>query len=228
MGEQWYYSRNGEQLGPVSMAELQRLAAGGQLQPDDLVWRDGMHAWIPARTARGLFPNLQPELAPVETEAIPVALPVEVAPAHAPAHAPRPQPRQGPPPGMSTGAKVALIGGMVVGLVIFVVVIVLAVRSGAPRDNEHGTYVVHLNPGNTDSRFARFVEDRMVTITVISDHFNSNVDLAVYDSRGMRVALDNRAGANCFVQFVPRRTDTYRIEVVNHGPAPNRSVVRYN
>ncbi|MCI0455596.1 MAG: GYF domain-containing protein [Gemmataceae bacterium] len=232
MGEQWYYTSNGEQLGPVAMTELQRLAAAGQLQPDDLVWRDGMHAWIPARTARGLFPHLQADLVPAETDPLPVALPVEAVPAHASSqapspHGPRQRPRQAPPPGMSTGAKVALIGGLVVGVVIVLVVIVLATRRGGPRHNESGTYTVHLNPGNTDSRFARFVQGQPVTITVTSDHF-SNVDLAVIDSRGIMVASDLRPGGHCFVNFVPARTDSYRIEVVNHGPIPNRCVVRYN
>jgi hypothetical protein len=52
---EWYYARDNKQLGPVSAAELKRLSAGGELLPDDLVWREGMSEWSAARNVRGLF-----------------------------------------------------------------------------------------------------------------------------------------------------------------------------
>lgn len=42
---QWYYSKGGEQKGPVEQQELQRLLSTGEVQPTDLVWRDGMANW---------------------------------------------------------------------------------------------------------------------------------------------------------------------------------------
>ena len=45
MAEQWYYAKGGQQLGPVNAEGLKQLAAAGQLQPSDLVWREGMAAW---------------------------------------------------------------------------------------------------------------------------------------------------------------------------------------
>lgn len=51
----WYYARENKQMGPVSSAELKRLAADGELQPDDLVWREGLTEWAPARSVRSLF-----------------------------------------------------------------------------------------------------------------------------------------------------------------------------
>lgn len=52
---QWHYSRNGQENGPVSSSELKQLAARGQLQPTDTVWREGLKGWIPASKVNGLF-----------------------------------------------------------------------------------------------------------------------------------------------------------------------------
>lgn len=52
----WYYAvGNSQQQGPVDLATLQRLIAGGQVGPNDLVWRDGMADWVPASSV----PELQ-------------------------------------------------------------------------------------------------------------------------------------------------------------------------
>jgi len=45
---QWYYSKNGTQLGPVAQGELLAKLASGEVSPADLVWKDGMADWIPA------------------------------------------------------------------------------------------------------------------------------------------------------------------------------------
>jgi hypothetical protein len=45
---QWYYSQGGQQLGPVSEAQLQQMKATGQVGPTDLVWSEGMIDWLPA------------------------------------------------------------------------------------------------------------------------------------------------------------------------------------
>ncbi len=55
MAKEWHYSRDGEQHGPISQDELKALAASGQLQPGDLVWKDGMTDWVPASKVKGLF-----------------------------------------------------------------------------------------------------------------------------------------------------------------------------
>ncbi len=56
MSEEWHYSRGEELVGPVSPAQLRKLAASGQLSPDDLVWKEGMADWVQARKLKGLFP----------------------------------------------------------------------------------------------------------------------------------------------------------------------------
>jgi hypothetical protein len=45
---QWYYSKNGTQLGPVAVEELRSKLSSGEVSPADLVWKDGMSDWQPA------------------------------------------------------------------------------------------------------------------------------------------------------------------------------------
>jgi len=52
---QWYYAKGDRQLGPVGTAELKQLAASGSLEPQDLIWREGMDDWVPAENVKGLF-----------------------------------------------------------------------------------------------------------------------------------------------------------------------------
>lgn len=53
----WLYAVDGEQNGPISSKELRNLAEAGQLGADDLVWKDGLKNWVPAKCVRGLFPQ---------------------------------------------------------------------------------------------------------------------------------------------------------------------------
>jgi hypothetical protein len=55
MSANWYYTKNKEREGPVTPAQLKQLASKGWLAPDDLVWKEGMPNWLPARKVRGLF-----------------------------------------------------------------------------------------------------------------------------------------------------------------------------
>jgi len=56
MAKQWHYSKGNQKLGPVPDAELRKMAADGRLSPEDMIWSEGMTDWVPARTAKGLFP----------------------------------------------------------------------------------------------------------------------------------------------------------------------------
>jgi len=52
----WFYSHEGETIGPVPFVELVTKAKDGGLNPRlDLVWRPGMTDWIPAGEIEGLF-----------------------------------------------------------------------------------------------------------------------------------------------------------------------------
>src|SRR5712691_11820114 len=43
----WYYVDAGQQAGPISEDDLATLAGSGKIQPDTLVWREGMATWLP-------------------------------------------------------------------------------------------------------------------------------------------------------------------------------------
>jgi hypothetical protein len=43
----WFYAARGEQQGPISETELDRLIAQGVILPTTLVWREGFATWIP-------------------------------------------------------------------------------------------------------------------------------------------------------------------------------------
>jgi hypothetical protein len=64
----WHYSRDGKKHGPVSSPELQSLARKGLLNPEDLVWKEGMESWQKAGQLKGLFPTVAaaPPLMPVK------------------------------------------------------------------------------------------------------------------------------------------------------------------
>ena len=52
---QWYCNQQGQQFGPFSWDKLKQFAASGQLSPSDLIWKDGMPAWVTASSVEGLF-----------------------------------------------------------------------------------------------------------------------------------------------------------------------------
>lgn len=44
---QWYYSKNGVQLGPVTDGEIRGKVASGEISATDMVWKEGMRDWLP-------------------------------------------------------------------------------------------------------------------------------------------------------------------------------------
>ena len=66
----WFYALNGQQLGPVTDAQLDELIRAGTLAPDTLVWREGMGDWQPHSTARPATPSdsLPPLIAPAAAQ----------------------------------------------------------------------------------------------------------------------------------------------------------------
>lgn len=55
--QQWYYTREGTQQGPVSLSELKNLAATGQLKFDDFLFTESMSDWVLASSVSGIFPS---------------------------------------------------------------------------------------------------------------------------------------------------------------------------
>ena len=56
MGQAWYFTRGGQQQGPVEWTQLQTLAAANKLAPGDSVWTEGFTDWMTASAVRDLFP----------------------------------------------------------------------------------------------------------------------------------------------------------------------------
>ena len=61
---QWYYSKNGTQLGPVEESELRAKLASGAVSAADLVWREGMPDWSAAARVAELSATGPPLSAP--------------------------------------------------------------------------------------------------------------------------------------------------------------------
>lgn len=55
MTKNWFFQRDGQQHGPFTADELRQQASEGQLQPHDLVWREGMSQPVEARLVPTLF-----------------------------------------------------------------------------------------------------------------------------------------------------------------------------
>ena len=54
MSNEYFYARGEEQFGPVSGGQLKALATSGELEPTDLVWKEGMPDWVEARRIKGV------------------------------------------------------------------------------------------------------------------------------------------------------------------------------
>lgn len=62
----WYYSKNGQRLGPFGFTQLRQMAAAGVILPHDHVLREGDADWQKAADVPGLFPpgQAQPQPTP--------------------------------------------------------------------------------------------------------------------------------------------------------------------
>src|SRR5680860_1044449 len=59
VGPSWYLCRDGQQLGPLTDQELSLFAKGGNFQPNDLLWTQGLDSWKPAGAIFGLTSSSQ-------------------------------------------------------------------------------------------------------------------------------------------------------------------------
>ena len=74
MATEWFYYLGNQRLGSVSSQQLKDLARTGQLQPDNLVWKEGMAKPQPASKLKGLFePPSIPSTTPIEETKPPIA-----------------------------------------------------------------------------------------------------------------------------------------------------------
>lgn len=56
MPAEWYYAKGKQKHGPFTEAQLKELAESGELLPTDMVWKQGMKAWVQAGSLTGFFP----------------------------------------------------------------------------------------------------------------------------------------------------------------------------
>lgn len=91
---EWFYAKNGQQLGPVSSQEIESLIKDGTISADSLVWREGMAEWKPANEvltipAASEQPTSSPDPEPAASQPEPAASEPEPA-----ASQPEPAPAQ--------------------------------------------------------------------------------------------------------------------------------------
>lgn len=56
--ELWHVGRDGESFGPFTRQQLSDRVRNGWLRPNDLVWKPEYADWKPAKTIKGLFPEI--------------------------------------------------------------------------------------------------------------------------------------------------------------------------
>jgi GYF domain 2 len=90
----WFYAKDGQQIGPVHFSEIERLHSEGQLTEDTLVWQQGMANWVKLssvlKTQSGL--SAAPSLPPTQGAGLPAQ---SQSPATLPSQSPAPLPDYG-------------------------------------------------------------------------------------------------------------------------------------
>lgn len=66
---EWYYAKNGQQLGPVSQESLLGMYQRGEIKGSDLVWNETMSEWMPLTAAPGLPGETPPATPPAISDA---------------------------------------------------------------------------------------------------------------------------------------------------------------
>jgi hypothetical protein len=128
MADEWFYTQNGQQCGPVDFPQLQGLAASGSIHPSDLIWKQGMPNWAAASTIAGIF-QAPPSPPPAPPPAQGYAPPPQ---GYAQAPAPFPQQSYGQPSAqghvgmaitsfvLSLVGLIACLGGILLGLLAII------------------------------------------------------------------------------------------------------------
>jgi hypothetical protein len=235
MADLWYYAQNGQQLGPVPSEQLQQLAAGGQLQPFDLIWKEGMPSWVEASTVQGLYQHPGP---------VPAAPrpPAPYADARA-ADPYRPSPPRRRAAGMSTGAKVAIGVGVGGGLLVVIVVVVLVLtlgRSAGGAVTGPKTWSMNV-PGIGFGPGGGFNNNKVIqTVTfkpgradfhATFNNFGAMIDVQIFDTRtNLLVTQGMGIDGHCDVEWTVSgsQNQTYRIEILNQSPFPVVCTLRHN
>jgi tetratricopeptide (TPR) repeat protein len=57
VNSEWYYSKEGERFGSLTLTELKKLVENNELSPTDLVWEKELGEWLKAGEVEELFPK---------------------------------------------------------------------------------------------------------------------------------------------------------------------------
>src|SRR5437868_4270769 len=56
----WYYAKDKQKYGPVTLDDLKALLRSGELRPTDMLLQEGAQKWVAASTVAELFANPVP------------------------------------------------------------------------------------------------------------------------------------------------------------------------
>lgn len=71
----WYYSKNGMQLGPVAEEELLAKSKSGEVSVNDLIWKEGMADWKPLGQVEEFMGSLPVSMSPPSSQVSSVPIP---------------------------------------------------------------------------------------------------------------------------------------------------------
>jgi hypothetical protein len=64
MSKVWFVAQGNSKAGPYAGSELKAMALAGQIQPETLIWKEGLAKWIIASSVKGLFDQPAPSSPP--------------------------------------------------------------------------------------------------------------------------------------------------------------------
>jgi len=241
MADIWYYTMDGQRMGPAAPSELRKLIARGLLKANDLVWHPDMPNWTPVAMSRDLMGDDRFALRTAET----IAPVVEPAPDKdiddfrprrrtAGADLVNDPPelgfstrlRQRPPAKGSAFKTSAVIVGTLLSLVLTGVGLYYALprtSGGAlrvrnfkgPRNNPLDFTIV-LFPSQREKSLLPLDADCMYEVIVKSEPA-SNIILFVRDDTDALMAKDTNLGPEAYVAICTRKRGNYELEVKNES-----------
>jgi hypothetical protein len=106
--QQWFFTKNKQKVGPISLTELRQKAVAGEILPADMVLAVGAAKWVQASSVDGLFPAPAPTFGPAST-------PTSTS---TPTPAVRPTPPQNPSPANGVGVGVTIVIVLMIGMIV--------------------------------------------------------------------------------------------------------------
>jgi GYF domain 2 len=232
---EWFYTKLGQRVGPVSFEVLQQMAAQGKLRPTDEVHKTGWPQWVPAGSISGLFAALAPTGV--------AALRIDPSSGWASKTADLGDYDAPPTAVSSLRGQRLLVAGIGAGVLLFamsvgvVVAVVGKVAKPCPERawnipvGQHRYWVIDFNAGDDvwikvtselDSDVDLFVFTDGVKMKAWEESYNidMNVDFCL--------AYDNSLSKDCYVRFKAPHTGAYYVVVANRYSFDQRHRNRAN